>query len=507
MLSSIWEAEPTKKIPSEILSTSWESWRSVHDILDHASVCADLPEDGVASDESHVCRFHYDHILHKIKRISALVEGKKSSGNFADASTLQALELISTMGAGEASGDLIQGIDVNTSQTAAKASSNPDEEIPAEQERANLQLLSPLDEDVNMAGVNEKGSKRTREPLTPSAASFPLMLSSALKVRWSQERYQNGQRYLFLSLMNAQAHSREKAIRRSILRDEVRKMGIGDLGLIDHIIKALTCQKVLFSGHYIKKQHNEHGILEYWLATLDQGMDDADGQKKAKVMGTSQKQTFHINQKSLELPSSILTIVKEMRTMLSVLQDQVSDMASKQRPQDSSSIKHTGRDELTYMIVLQNVQEEMEKVVENYKRNFAHMLQPDRTELDELRQEFNNKMKAQEDRERKICTTVNKLRELVIQHDTVLLEHNKTSQPGNEGGSKGSSDVHLSQQIDSLKTEMAIMKTQVGYQYTCVSKFYWKSKTTNQDSHSMNYFFLKGEHALISCLGPIRSLR
>jgi len=186
---------------------------------------------------------------------------------------------------------------------------------------------------------------------------------------------------------------------------------------------------------------------------------NADAQKKAKISETSHKQVFRINKESIELPSSILTIAKEMRTMLSLLQDKVSDIAQKQTPKDdNSSNKHTGRDELTYMIILQNVQEEVEKMVENYKRDFAHMLQPDRTELDQLRQEFNNKMKAQAERESAFASEVNELKSAVAEYTKGM--SSSSLDKNLQGRSQGGSDAHLVQQIDSLKTEMSVMKTQ-----------------------------------------------
>ena len=97
--------------------------------------------------------------------------------------------------------------------------------------------------------------------------TFPLKLSTAsLRSRWTQQRYENGQKFLFVALMDKKAFSRENAINRQALRQAVKTRGIGDLGLVDHIIKTLTEVPVLFSGYWIRKQHSHKGVLHYWLS-------------------------------------------------------------------------------------------------------------------------------------------------------------------------------------------------------------------------------------------------
>ena len=97
--------------------------------------------------------------------------------------------------------------------------------------------------------------------------TFPLKLSTAsLRSRWTQQRYENGQKFLFVALMDEKAFSRENAINRQALRQAVKTRGIGDLGLVDHIIKTLTEVPVLFSGYWIRKQHSHKGVLHYWLS-------------------------------------------------------------------------------------------------------------------------------------------------------------------------------------------------------------------------------------------------
>jgi len=308
-----------------------------------------------------------------------------------------------------------------------------------------------------------------------TTASFPLLLGKTQRARWTQERFENAQRSLFISLMNHKAFAKSVAIKRAVLREGVRQMGIGDLGLIDHVIKALTEKRVTFSGHYIRKQHNDKGVLQYWLVKektvlsaepdTDEETEDDSNLILSHRHAPARRGHFHssggggpdlLQPSNAELPSLILSSVKEIRASVVALQEQVSGI-TKQAP--SSDVMKMSQNQLTYNIILQHVQEEMAKEAETYRKEFANMVSPGQRELEQFKEEFGAKLSSCAEREAALTKEVDQLRTGLSESQSGVKGLRSTVLSLREA-MPDKPEKQLAKQCEALKTEIAVMKAQ-----------------------------------------------
>jgi hypothetical protein len=90
------------------------------------------------------------------------------------------------------------------------------------------------------------------------------------KSKWAIDRYNAAQQHIICALRSLGGVSLDKAVPRSVLREEARKK-IGDTGLLDHLLKHLVDQIVSTKGErlqrrtLISKPYNIKGnVLIYW---------------------------------------------------------------------------------------------------------------------------------------------------------------------------------------------------------------------------------------------------
>ena len=502
-------------IPGEVLETNWYSYRPAREIFNHASV---LPcslvgssfQESASSMESHVCRFFYDHTLHAakpLKRESAKEKTERDEEEIgkeeASEEVLQSQDLIvdafqmigkenpkDESGSSQAEESDIEGDEMHTSdldQNQLPSSGNYGNiEENTNIERAILPLKN-IDENtpIKLSDVlvddkfngdstplllsqdkQQVPSNVTKSPSNTQAFPFPLKLAASLKHRWTQRRFESGQRFLFLSLMNEKAFSEDSGVKRTVLRDRIRAQGIGDLGLIDHVIKAVTEKTVCFSGHHVRRVHNEKGLVMYWLqpsislvSSQPDDFEPDDGHQPFPREERKIDKPFIIQQEGIELPTSILCTLKDVRTSLALLQDQVSEIAKKPGSNEVNT-KRMG-DDLTYNIILQNVQEEMEKRVEIFRKELADNLNPEKTQLDRVKRHFDSKLKHCMDQGKSVSAEVQHLRSFVLDNVPDVKKASRKEVRSSSGAPANSQlPQKVGMELEALKNEMLVLKGQ-----------------------------------------------
>ena len=388
-----------ERLPLEVYETSWHSIRRVEDVLGHASVVlgAGNVSTTPSSSDSHVCRYSYDHLSGRLEPLQGarVVEDEAAENN----ETVMALELMGAAVEAEAEDHSEAGeSDAIIEEDEPSAPAGPAQLVAAENQGSvkRRKVAEPADLQNSVQPQNHPSGVLT----------FPLKLSTAsLRSRWTQQRYENGQKFLFVALMDEKAFSRENAINRQALRQAVQTRGIGDLGLVDHIIKTLTEVPVLFSGYWIRKQHSHKGVLHYWLSQEVPGVNTVGlNQQQNGKRGLAHKAAAQLlaspdSEGSLELPKSILVSLKDLTTTLAVVKENVSkltkvrnrppsplhlpdpsaDVASDPHPRPRSRSWTSSRQadggsggaftpQLAFEVVLQNVEKEMALTFDTWRK-------------------------------------------------------------------------------------------------------------------------------------------
>ena len=388
-----------ERLPLEVYETSWHSIRRVEDVLGHASVVlgAGNVSTTPSSSDSHVCRYSYDHLSGRLEPLQGarVVEDEAAENN----ETVMALELMGAAVEAEAEDHSEAGeSDAIIEEDEPSAPAGPAQLVAAENQGSvkRRKVAEPADLQNSVQPQNHPSGVLT----------FPLKLSTAsLRSRWTQQRYENGQKFLFVALMDKKAFSRENAINRQALRQAVKTRGIGDLGLVDHIIKTLTEVPVLFSGYWIRKQHSHKGVLHYWLSQEVPGVNTVGlNQQQNGKRGLAHKAAAQLlaspdSEGSLELPKSILVSLKDLTTTLAVVKENVSkltkvrnrppsplhlpdpsaDVASDPHPRTRSRSWTSSRQadggsggaftpQLAFEVVLQNVEKEMALTFDTWRK-------------------------------------------------------------------------------------------------------------------------------------------
>jgi hypothetical protein len=91
--------------------------------------------------------------------------------------------------------------------------------------------------------------------------------------RWTAERYKAAQASLVVIMKQLGAVHPHKAILRPRLREEARR-GIGDTGLLDHLLKHLSDEVVSETGERLRRRHNRNGHMEYWLQDASAAVEE-----------------------------------------------------------------------------------------------------------------------------------------------------------------------------------------------------------------------------------------
>ena len=512
-------------IKGEVFETDWYSFKWVDRILSRADVASTMTSATHLATQPHICRYVYDYKLHKVESIhppvpQSEIEDECDKGGEDDVAKektaeltadqqgmLRALELITTPGGDNTSNTSQAGEDEtevgaeDDNQQDALASlvcqesafdlgvtppyNNPvQKENQVQKESQDKEGVKgsavPMDLDPNQVSVQLPPSPARKRKISEisvvtksSFATFPLQLSSNVKARWTQERYQNGQRYLFQSLMNQKAFGANQSVTRQQLRNHVKTLGIGDLGLIDHIIKTLTERRVVFSGQFVRKQHDDKGILKYWLSpaaeipaleaspmSMQVPCSYPSGPRSAP--GGLQSPYAKISLQTLEAPKSVLSTLKEIRTTLVSLQDQVSQIASRGQPKDPKDLQKKS-DEWTYNILLQHLEEDIEKTAQRLKEDLAnHRRQgPGQEEVTQLRDEMRetldrcvSKEKENAEEIKNLSTQLNRaLGHLIgVQKDVRALQEDKSAPE--------SLNEAVGNEMKAFREEIALMKAQ-----------------------------------------------
>ncbi|WZN62276.1 BAH domain-containing protein [Chloropicon roscoffensis] len=352
-----------ERLPLEVYETSWHSIRRVEDVLGHASVVlgAGNVSTTPSSSDSHVCRYSYDHLSGRLEPLQGarVVEDEAAENN----ETVMALELMGAAVEAEAEDHSEAGeSDAIIEEEEPSAPAGPAQLVAAENQGSvkRRKVVEPADLQNSVQPQNHPSGVLT----------FPLKLSTAsLRSRWTQQRYENGQKFLFVALMDEKAFSRENAINRQALRQAVKTRGIGDLGLVDHIIKTLTEVPVLFSGYWIRKQHSHKGVLHYWLSQEVPGVNTVGlNQQQNGKRGLAHKAAAQLlaspdSEGSLELPKSILVSLKDLTTTLAVVKENVSKLT---KADGGSGGAFTPQ--LAFEVVLQNVEKEMALTFDTWRK-------------------------------------------------------------------------------------------------------------------------------------------
>lgn len=306
------------------------------------------------------------------------------------------------------------------------------------------------------------------EDLKKVGKPFPLNLTTSLKSRWSQERYHFAQQALFAVLIHRQALDQDRAVRRSLLRDDIRSAGIGDLGLIDHVIKALSGELVIHSGYHIKKQHNDKGILEYWLSSVSDAVppDPEDIlNMNLKELPKKPRKTFTpIDVKVLEevklevvKPCAILTHLKEIRTMLASFQDEFGRAQKKRKYTDPSNNDDDAVSEKwAFKMVMQHVEEEMEKTVEKHKKDFLSMVNDNDNCWTNFKAAYDGKLQSCFAREAQLMRDLEHLKREI---SSKLSKKSFEDTP--ETSKYDRIENLLQKELSSFKDEIAAIKSQV----------------------------------------------
>ena len=91
--------------------------------------------------------------------------------------------------------------------------------------------------------------------------------------RWTADRYKAAQASLVVIMKQLGAVHPHKAILRPRLREEARR-GIGDTGLLDHLLKHLSDEVVSETGERLRRRHNRNGHMEYWLQDASAAVEE-----------------------------------------------------------------------------------------------------------------------------------------------------------------------------------------------------------------------------------------
>ena len=161
----------------------------------------------------------------------------------------------------------------------------------------------------------------------------------------------------------------------------------------------------------------------------------------------------------------MLVMLKEIRTSLALLQDQVTGIAAKK--DEVGEKEKTARDELTFDVVLQHVEEEIEKnVYQKYKAKLEATVGPNKAEFDELKAELQSKLDQCVARETQNAQRVDlldtqsmkslqglhALKEDLARVKAESKREGKKRKTTKDGATRG--------EMDSIRTEIAIMKAQ-----------------------------------------------
>ena len=95
-----------------------------------------------------------------------------------------------------------------------------------------------------------------------TALATTVCQQGTCRPRWSVDRYLRGHGFLKLVLAEAGSDCREKALSRPLLREQARQAGVGDTGLLDHLLKHMV--DVPHEGIIMRRCDNE-ALLQYWL--------------------------------------------------------------------------------------------------------------------------------------------------------------------------------------------------------------------------------------------------
>jgi len=460
----------TGLLPGEVFETKWFSFRRVEEIFKHALVVkqelSDLfPANGnPSSSESHICRYAYDHAQRSVKPVIppsplhldvAMTTTEEANPGITPSQegTVKALELI---------GGLDAAADIDHSNATSNAGESDMEEDVIRESPVPASPSEPAPT-PSPASKKRSASEMSQNGVLP----FPLKLSGGhLRNRWTQERYENGQRFLFLAMMNKKAFSREQALNRHALRNGVKAMGIGDLGLVDHVIKTVTEQPVVFSGHYIKKQHNLKGILEYWLTTetppaVVEKLDRKHASGKARKDVPPPPEASALNGEGIEASKTMLAALKDIRTTLAVLNDRVAKISANGAADQLNGT--TKEAELTYQIVLQNAEEEVKKkLLAAFTAELETMLRPNQEEMMRLRQEVQGRVDSCIAAERENTKKIQRLDGQVAK-SAQSLQDVKTdlAKVKKDGKSRKVTDALASKgEMENFRTDIMIMKAQ-----------------------------------------------
>ena len=357
-------------------------------------------------------------------------------------------------------------------------------------------IAAPNTKAVKQNGTPKKKKKSPRKrsgaPVEPAPVDyivkFPLTLTPHLRSRWSQARFENGQRFLFQTLLNRQAFTQETSIRRSILREGVRGMGIGDLGLIDHVIKHLTAEPVIFLGYCIKKQHNGQGVLNYWLEKAPHtgeyvAEDDetyipvpapvpAPTPAPVPVPAVKRKspvKTRHVKpslveeiKSTAELPRAVLGTLKEIRTMLASFQGEFGQASKKRRKLDETygdgaDGEEGASEDWAFNVIMQHAREEIEQSVERYKKDLASVIETNKSDWDELKVKYDNKIQACVPRE-DLVKEIEQMKDMISKRSPA--SQRATGSPG-EARNHRHLEGSVEEELRTFKTEIESMKVQV----------------------------------------------
>jgi hypothetical protein len=127
------------------------------------------------------------------------------------------------------------------------------------------------------------------------------------KGRWAKDRYYSAQNALVNILQQMGATSSDRSILRPVLRENARRL-IGDTGLLDHLLKHLADRIVTDTGDKLRRRHDSQGHMQYWLQSPAQAVEEEE-MLKGEMMALSQE----------------LREVKEVRNVLNAVRAEAAE--------------------------------------------------------------------------------------------------------------------------------------------------------------------------------------
>jgi len=254
------------------------------------------------------------------------------------------------------------------------------------------------------------------------------------KGRWAKDRYYSAQNALVNILQQMGATSSDRAILRPVLRENARRL-IGDTGLLDHLLKHLADRIVTDTGDKLRRRHDSQGHMQYWLQSPAQAVEEEE-MLKGEMMALSQE----------------LREVKEARNMLNAVRAEaaeaiqaVSDM--RDHPEEAAR-KMTATTATSPFVAAAPV-------------NMQHQQQMN---------ELLGRIQQVENRANQLTQRVNNAEKLAVTGlEDVRRDSSAVSRlAGDHVGSLTAVATALSQRVDSLEKQVALLAEEGGGRYEAI---------------------------------------